>query len=369
MRDPGQLYFATNKEIHDLLYSAKQKITESVLHELLRDRGIIGSPKESRERLAEYLSMLPHDYSDVCGILERREVKGRAEKTSSMTLKVALSAQDLKEVVADYGKEETKEEVRSFKKSEDTFVMDVTYPEYDYSRTRLLQRQDRDASITFVQKDGLTEVRFPATEKSRTIVEKLKQRIEQKKKQVVDTEEIELSKLQTPEERTNFFTTLITSLPNFTLVTVSRLRVASPKLKDDDIEGDEDDLSEAEEVMLGVVKNVALTGENLEASPLYQQLKEKGFFITSITWRAKQSVSPYTIIECDAGFEDGLEGRNFRYSIRGALRFKNTAYAKTLKAVEGAEREGILNLMEKAARSVLNSLIEAAEAKTAAGGA
>jgi len=51
MRDPGQLYFATNKEIHDLLYSAKQKVTEGTLHELLRDRGIFCSPQESRDAL------------------------------------------------------------------------------------------------------------------------------------------------------------------------------------------------------------------------------------------------------------------------------------------------------------------------------
>ena len=91
MRDPGQLYFATNKEIHDLLFSAKQKVTESVLHELLRDRGIFCSPDDSRDALVRYLSHLPHDYADVCGVLERREAAKRGEKTATVAINTELT--------------------------------------------------------------------------------------------------------------------------------------------------------------------------------------------------------------------------------------------------------------------------------------
>lgn len=367
MRDPGQLYFATNKEIHDLLFSAKQKVTEAVLHELLRDRGIFCSPAETRDTLARYLSVLPHDYADVCGILERREASKRGEKTATVSLNTELTPDELKEVVAEYQKSEVQEVVRSHKKSETEFVMNVTYSEFDYSKTRLLQRQDRDAELVFTKVGNRTEVRIPATDPARAMVEKLKERIEAQKKATIQLEEIELAGLTTAEQRTTFFTRLISSLPNFPLETVSRLRVAhsTSEQEEDDIDIEED-VSDAEEKMLGLVENVALSGENLVASEMYQELKEKGFFITSITWRAKQNVVPYAIIECDAGFEDRLAGKKFRYSIHGALKLKNGKYTKNIRPVEDPEKADLLAMIERTARSVLEQL--KAEASNSDGG-
>lgn len=362
MRDQGQLYFATNKEIHDLLASAKQKVTEGVLHELLRDRGIFRSPKESREVLVDVISTLPHDYMDVCGILERRESSKRGEKTSTISLHASLEPAVLKEVIAEYQQAEVHEQVRSFQKSESELVLNVTYSDFDFSKTRLLQRQDRDAEITFSQVDGRTEIRLPATEKSRAIVEKIKERIEEKKKAVLKTDEIELTGLTSAEGRTLFFTRLISSLPNYKLETVSRLRVAHAASSDvDEIDLDADEVDLAEEKMLGVVENVALSGDNLVASEMYQELKAKGFFITSVTWRARQSVSPLAIIECDAGFEDRQAGKRFRYSVHGALRFKNGSYTKNIRPVTDDEKAAILAMIEQRARAVLAELLAEAQ--------
>ena len=362
MRDPGQLYFATNKEIHDLLFSAKQKVTESVMQELLRDRGIFTSPAESREALVQYLALLPHDYADVCGILERREVSKRGEKTATISFSTDLSPDELKVIVGEYQKAEVQEVVHAHKKSESEFVMNVTYSEFDYSKTRLLQRQERDAELVFTNVEGRTEVRIPATDRARSIVDKLRERIEAHKKAAVQLEEIELTGLTSAEARTTFFTQLISSLPDFPLMTVSRLRVAHSTLEqgDDDFDIDVEDVDEAEEKMLGVVENVALSGENLVASEMYQELKDKGFFITSITWRAKQKTAPHLIIECDAGFEDRQAGKKFRYSIHGALKFKNGAYTKNIRPVSDADKATLLAMIEKTARTVLAHLLDEA---------
>lgn len=357
MRDPGQLYFATNKEIHDLLLSAKQKVTESVLHELLRDRGIICSPQEARDALVQYLSLLPHDYADVCGILERRETSKRGEKTATVTLNVALTSSELKEIVEGYQQAESHETVRSHRRGETEFVMNVTYSEFDYSKTRLLQRQDRDAAIEFAQVDGRTEVRIPATDRARSIIDKVKERIEALKKIQLQVDEIELTGLATPEERTTFFTKLISSLPNFPLETVSRLRVAHSTVEHDESDIDLEEVSDVEEKMLGVVENVALTGDNLVASEMYQELKAKGFFITSVTWRARQKVAPFAIVECDAGFEDRQAGKKFRYSVHGEFRFKDGKYTKNIRPVADTAKADVLAMIERTARTVLAELL------------
>ncbi|WP_412473022.1 hypothetical protein [Burkholderia stabilis] len=364
-----QLYYATNLEIRDLLLSAKQKITENVLHELLRDRGMFCSPLESRDVLAERLSLLTHDYADVCGILERREASKRGEKTSMITINADITPEELKEIAEEYQKDASQEKVHHHQRGAEGFVMNVIYSDFDYSKTRLLQRQDRDATIEFVKKGERMELRLPATEKARSIVDDLKLRIEAKKKQEIKLEEIELTELSSPESRTTFFTRLISSLPQFQLVNVSRLRVSHANIEDDDgldIEGDE--AEDAAEKMLGVVENVALTGENLVASEMYQELKNEGFFITSITWRSRQLVDPYAIVEFDAGFEDRQAAKKFRYSVHGALRFKNGSYTKNIRPVEDAEKARLLGMIEDAARKVLASLLEEAMPEEVNGG-
>lgn len=358
MNNSDQLYFATNKEVHDLLFSAKQRITEGVLHDLLRDRGIFCSPQETREVLVESISMLSHDYKDICGLIEAREHGRRGEKTASVRLNVALDAEELKAVVAAYQADASTEKVNSFKKSENEFVMNVEYSEYDYSKTKLVQRQVRDASINFIQKDGWTEIRIPATEKARSIIDKLTNEIEAKKKIQIKVDEIELSSLPAAEDRTMFFTKLISSLPSFPLDNVSRLRVAHADAQHEDaVDLEDEGDADAEQKMLSVVRNVALAGDNLVASPMYQELKAAGFFITSITWRAKQNTSPYAIVEFDAGFEDRLAARKFRYSVRGVLRFNSGKYTKNLRPAEDGEKADLLAMVETTARKVLAALL------------
>lgn len=65
MPESKRLYCATDKEIFDVLMSSKQRITESVMLELAKDRGVFYSAKDSREILADSLSLLPHDYHDL----------------------------------------------------------------------------------------------------------------------------------------------------------------------------------------------------------------------------------------------------------------------------------------------------------------
>ncbi|MGV8822726.1 hypothetical protein [Methylibium petroleiphilum] len=355
----GQQFFATDKDIHDLLSSAKQRITENVLHDLARDRGLFYSSKESRDTLVERISLLGHDYKDVVGIIDRRESARRGEKTTSVTLDVPLTIDELKEVIAAYRADMPKEDVTSYQRSTTEFVMNLTYDEYDYSKTRLIQRQQREATVEFLQKNGKTFLRIPATDKARAVVDKLKEKIAAKKKQEVPSEEIELTVLNDADERNAFFMMLIQSLPDFNLMTVSRLRVASSiaaQIDDEDgIDLEHEAAVEAE--MLSVVQNIALNGQNLMASPIYQDLKARGYYITAVSWRSKQAMDPYTVVQFDAGFEDRQQGKRFRYAVHGALRFQHGAYTKTLRPVEPTEKDMLFSMIEDTARKVLKDLV------------
>ena len=96
-----------------------------------------------------------------------------------------------------------------------------------------------------------------------------------------------------------------------------------------------------------------MKGEALLASEEYQSLLKKGFFVTSIIWRAKQTSIPYPIVEFEAAFEEPETGKGFKYSVRGALNFVEGEYTKTLRPIEPEDKEKFLTLIEQTATATI----------------
>lgn len=360
MSENRNQFYATDNDIFDVLASAKQKLTEGVLRELARDRGIFYSPQDTRDDLAETLSLLPYTLNELLDLMDRRETSRRNEKITTITLDAEISIDEIKAVVKEYQDEVgATEKVNSHQKGTAALVMNLRYDDIDYSRTRLIQRQPQDATIEFTQQNGKTVVRLPASEKSKRVVEDLTGRIEGRRKAPVVRESIELSSDFDAEERSTFFTRLMSELPGYKLNGVTNLRIAPSKRTGDDEDStdlDEDEQAEAAREMLVVVRSMALSGENLIASAEYQNLRSRGFYITSVTWKSAQTSIPYDAPHLHAEFEDGENGKGFKYSIKGAFRFQEGYYTKTARPVDDTEREGLYVLIESTARRVLTDI-------------
>lgn len=354
------MYCATDNEIYEVLMSSKQKITEAVVLELAKDRGVFYSSRDSRETLVEMLSLLPHDYHDLSIILDHREHAGRAEKITSVTLNAVLSIDDIKEVSKEYKEQSPQDEkVLTHQSGTNQYVVKVQYSEIDHSKTRLIQRKLKEADIEFIVEGEKTTIRMPANEKAKQIFNGLKNRLDSRKKADIPTAMIELSEFGTAEPRTSFFTSLISSLPGFKLDNVTSVKVEPINKNGDDdaldLEDDQDK-EQAKQEALALVKKVALAGESLLASDEYQALQRKGFFITSIIWRAKQTTIPYPIVEFEAAFEEPHAGKGFKYSVRGALNFVEGEYTKTLRPISNEDKQKFLSLIERTSASVIADL-------------
>jgi hypothetical protein len=364
-------YCATDKEIYDLLMSAKQRVNESAMHDMAKARGIFYSPLESRESLASQISLLTHDYAALGEVLGQSENRNRAERVTSVTLNAKLTSEEIKAVVASFQEESIGDQkVVAHHEGDDKYVMQVQYSEIDYAKTRLLQRRQREADIRFEIEPDRTTIRLPANPKARAIVEELRGKLIAKKAEEIPRELIEITDLS-PEARTQFFTNLITSLEGYTLVDVSNVKVQSgykPPEPENAVDDDnaaevenaaEEETAEAEEEMLSVVENVALHGQSLLASSEYQNLRKKGFYITSLTWVSAQTTIPFNQIEFDAGFEEPKEGKEFRYNVRGVYRRNPKGIlTKSLRPLTDAHKQVIYPVLEHTAHTVLAALRE-----------
>lgn len=349
-------YCATDKEIYDALMSAKKQITETVLLELAKDRGIFYSPKDSRKTLASNLSLLLNDYYDLNAILGKREHPGRTEKLTSVILNAPLSIEDIKDVCTEYKEQAPDDEsILTNQHGTNKYILKSKYSEIDYSKTSLIQRRQKEAEIEFIIAGDKTIIRSPANDKANDIVANLRNRLDNKKETAIPAGLIELTDFDNLT-RTQFFTSLITMMQNFQLVNVTSVNVESSIKEYDEaeLELEEDKESEeAEQKMLALVKNVALRGKSLLASDEYRQLKEKGFYITNIIWQSNLTIEPYNIVEFEAGFEETENLTGFKYNVRGARNFTRGQYTKTIRRVSPEEKQEFLSLIEHTSHSIL----------------
>ncbi|MXN28145.1 hypothetical protein [Delftia sp. CH05] len=353
----AQLY-ATDKDLHDLLASAKQRLTEAVLRELASERGIFYSPHDTRDDLVESISILPHTYQEVTELISRRETSRRNEKTTFVALDGEIPLKEIRDVVAEYQAEMGKaEKVDSHYRGANAVAMNLEYDEIDYSRTRLIQRTRQDATFTFTHEDGKTIVRFPATEKAQRVVDNLTDRVEKNRRAPLVRNAIMLDPDFTAHERTTFFTRLMAEMAGHKLNGVTKLRIAPSEPQsdaDEPVELDEDERAEAERNMLAVVvRSMGMSGENLMAAPEYQALKKRGFFVTAVTWKGLQTSPPYDKNHLHAEFQDGEKGKDFRLAIKGVYRSQEGGHTKSSRPVTDSERELLTKLIERTAQDVL----------------
>lgn len=360
--------FATDREIYDLIMSSPKRMSEGVILELISDRRIFASFSESRKDLAGFIASLQHDYYDVAGLIQKGEHGRRGERTTSIEIDTELTGAEVKDAVASYQKEVgTVENIVMAPNAGARMRVNVEYEEIDYSRTRLIQRQRRQADIEFTVADGKTLIRFPATEKAREVVESLKDAVESSRKSTFAKEEISLGSLNSPALRNDFFMSLIRSFNGYRLRYVSDAKVARWEDKDTDSEAQagEEEKNESTRDIVSVVNSVTMRGVNIVLTPEYRRLLEQGFFLTAITWRAEQESSPRDLVQFEVIFDDGVAGTGFRYSVRHAPLRSSGRHATTFQAVQDTRRPALFQLIEDGARSVLKRLISSSETSEA----
>lgn len=126
MPDNNNTTCATDKEIFDLLMSSKLKLTELVLRNIARNRGIFYSPRTDRFGLVDSLATLIHDHYDILEIIERRDPSRRAEKTTAVDLPGNITVEDIKEALKSYQNEtQGSENVNFYSPGSTSLKMDV----------------------------------------------------------------------------------------------------------------------------------------------------------------------------------------------------------------------------------------------------
>lgn len=315
------LFSISDSEIYDAYLSASSHFNARALFEEGRKRSILYSMREDEESLAKKLSRQIYGYRELQPIEDYFSQIARTDKTASIEIDGALSQQEIKAIADGLAENAIDDEITSYLDGANV-VVNTLYTKTDYSRNRFRQRQPKQATVRFDVRPNKTIVVIPATTKGREIATAFQERLKTTRQDEISVREIDLSTFPDPAIRTKFFIDLAANYPLATLSDVTRMKLqASSSDVSSEIDEDEEDdlLAESgvqtvEETAGGVLKSISLSGAQLFGTSIFQQLRSRNFFITSVTWRSRLESSGNPVVEFNAEFEDSENCRLFRYS-------------------------------------------------------
>jgi hypothetical protein len=208
---------------------------------------------------------------------------------------------------------------------------------------------------------------MPATAKGREIVATLRNKIEEKRKAVLEIQEVDLSGIPDPTLRTLFFTKLASEFPNSTLNDVLRVKLqgsnSSSTSETEEENGDDNEIdldaemTKKEEAVAGVLRGAALSGQDLFGTSVFQDLRQRGFYITSITWRSRLQEVGNPIVEFNAEFEDVETCTSFRYSANTwKVRRSTGEYNESFGSIPPPKRAELLRRLQQFAMLTVQSI-------------
>jgi len=360
-------YYATDKDIYDLLMSSKKRIRPEVMLELLREHGIFLSHEEPKERLADYVSLLPHDWPALQRLIDQAEHGRPRDKVTSVALTGISGTEAVPDAVEELrvSREKHGETYTVTREPGGGFRVVVRYSEMDYSRTRLRQRRELEAEMHIEPTAEGLRIRYPATDRAEDIVRGVVSSLQGSTEASSDERRIELSGIADPEVRTRFFTRMIRGVEGYTvhdvtIVSVDR-SIATPSIESGDGEpqaktGPVESTSDEERVE-GIVKNAILRGDGVLSSEEYQALRGKLFFISKVRWHSRSQETNGPMVEFEASFGNPAEGMDFRYQVCGIWRVgSHGRLNKTRETPHPDEKRQLLALLEDAAEGALDAL-------------
>lgn len=339
----SRIYF-TEKDIFDALMSSKRSMTIPLIIDLARDRGILLSPEDSRDDLIKYLSSLVYDYYDLNVLIDHITPSHKKEKSKVTKIDSKIEVNNIKTISKEIASEDLTIQVNLDPKNPKKTTLKVEYDEIDFSKTRLRQKVRKESVIEITEEEAGTTISKPSNDRVDQIMQKLLEGIEKKSSSKLNEKKINLYGLQY-QKKIEYFSTLIKSIEGCKLSDVVKVSV-----------NHEEDNPEAEEDVYNII-NASFKGNGLLSTPEYQKLKNNGYYITSIIWRAQESKKNGDIIEFESTLSSSKECEEVSFSAKGAYRFiEKDKFTNTRRPLSEEEVSQYTKFLEEAAFKVYDEI-------------
>lgn len=353
-------YYPDDKDIYDFLDSQTRSVTP--LLAFLKSRSIFSSKDSDKEDLQNYISLLYFDWDSankLVNIIDLRETEQKLRHT-----KYNITAEPhLVKGMSDFIKNErhdTKRETYNIQSHGDEVDIHVTYLDVDTSKTRVLQKKEKELHITANRTDEGWAFRHTDNERAKEIVDHLVEKLGKTTNQETITEKsIDISHIVDNKLRVSFFKKAMSDIEGMRLIDVSNIKVDrlipihSDSAADDEENGDQ----EADEELEQKLKKVVMYGADLFTTHEFQELVSQGFHISGAKWKSEKKAGQGEQVEFSANFGSPTDGKDFAYKVLGVYRRDDSGELKQAKEkVYGSEKKEYLSALESSAYNALQSI-------------
>lgn len=366
-------FYPSSSLIYGALYSNPRRINRKYIIEKSKERGIYLSCNEEREELIDYYSKLIHGYKDFSKMLDDVATKPRGEKTTSVNIELPsvqeniagkeISLKDVKDLFISSNENNEVNYSAHKNKNEEAYTIDIEYVDIDYSKTRMIQKKQREAKIELIKEDNIVKIRYTANSFTEQRVNELTQIIQKKSDSKIEQEKIDFSKINNKNILTEFLTKLYDNINILTPVTVVSIKLIKPKLQIQEIDEATSEENETEkEVEEGIdINNAIFNGSNILLTEVYQDLIIKNYYVASIKWESLINVEKTNgKLELIAQFKNHDDGSDFVYRLNGIHNYntKTRTHTKSLVQLNNDKITSmVMNEIEKTATKIYNELL------------
>ena len=345
-------YYPDNKDIYDFLDSQTRSINP--LLSFLKNRNIFASKLSEKEHLQEYISILYFDWNSANNLVNTIDIRESEPKVKHSKYDIVANPElvhSIAKQVSDI-RHELKREVYNIKFNSNEIDIYVTYLDIDTSKTRVIQKREKELIITAAQSDKGWLFRYTDSDRSKQIVKELISKIgENTKQDSIIEQNIDISNITDNHKRVSFFKDTMTKIDGFRLIDVTNIKVEIlPKIQ----RIEDENGNETEEEIENKLKRVVMYGVDLFTTHEFQELVNQGFFISSANWKSDKVDGKGLRVEFSASFNNPIECKDFAYKILGVYHLNESGdLQQTRDKVSEFEKKEYLSLLEASAHAAL----------------
>lgn len=349
----ASLYFASDKNIFDAL--TRSRVNAETMQDLFLRRNIIVSAKTDKEDLAEYFSILPHDFFDHRSISIRLDTVARKERLTSMDVEISTSDEAISKAI-----ERVKAEVESvgdivtITREQGRVRLNVKYTNVDYRKSEFSQVQNRDGIIEIICSEKGFVFRSTHNEYMNNIRELLLVELENHSDAKAIKRLISLYSVPDPKARSKFFHQLMFELPGYSVKDVHEVYVYKSKPAAE--VGDDGPTADSE----SHVERVHLRGSGVTRSnQLKRLLADDDYYTVRVAWIVVEAKGNGQHYEIEARFEDPKNCTGFSFLLRGVFAadpMKNFEISEKRRLPTPGEVDTVSLTIENHAKNILSSI-------------
>lgn len=350
------LYYFTDKHVFDALID--NKFGKRILLERLREKGIFLSDLSTKESLREYCSLVFLNYFDSRFISDVLDQVTRKEKYSVSELSHSYDPNTFEDVCKDIingmnNNEKNSGEVVNYYRSKDgTLNIEVSYIEPDFTKNIMAQNITKVGTIRLESDiNNNTIITTTDDNKAKIIAKNIFSGLQKKTATPIEELSINLTAIPDCKKRTSFFLKIIESVPDFELLDVASVSVSHISSYIDESDEESEEEKELSTEISGFIRKAILNGDSVLNSPEFQNLDENRFYITKISWTAKQRKPKGDKIDFVAEFKNTAACSDFCFApMRTYKQKKDGSFNIGSASLSEFDKDALIPLLHQAAK-------------------